>query len=227
MKRVLELRELSCLPGRTRPANFASSSTAMSWWAEPTDAGGLQASARLPDLDATVLVLGARGTGKELVAKAVHNQSPRKDRAFVVVNCAAIRSTFSKASCSAMKKEPSRMPSPHAHRGWSRRRVERSFLMRLATRCCRFRPNFCEFCRMEAFERAGGREHLNWLARVIAATNQDLTRLVSDNGFREDLFYRLNVITLRTPSLRDRRGDTAPGVPLPQEVCGQVRAGRY
>jgi transcriptional regulator with GAF, ATPase, and Fis domain len=167
-----------------------------------------KAIGKVASSDATVLVLGESGTGKELVAKAVHNNSHRKDRAFIVVNCAAIPENLLESELFGHDKGAF-TDAFDTHIGKFEQASNGTlFLDEIGDMSLPLQAKLLRILQDGGFERVGGREHLTSSARVIAATNQDLTRLVSERRFREDLFYRLNVITLRLPPLRDRRGDT-------------------
>jgi formate hydrogenlyase transcriptional activator len=157
--------------------------------------------------DSTVLILGETGTGKELVARAIHQLSPRRDRLLVAVNCAALA--------------PSLIPSelfghePGAFTGATRRRTGR---FELAHRGTLFLDEVGELppetqvlllraLQERVIERVGGSATVAVDVRVIAATHQDLADAVGGGRFRADLFFRLNVFPIRVPPLRERRED--------------------
>jgi len=157
--------------------------------------------------DATVLIQGQSGTGKELVARAIHLESDRKDKAFVVINCSAYPETLLESELFGHEKG--------AFTGAVRRRTGRFeqadggtvFLDEIGEISSQAQIKLLRVLQTQTFERVGGDQTLSVNVRVIAATNKDLAREIQNGNFREDLYFRLNVIPVSLPALRDRRND--------------------
>jgi two-component system response regulator AtoC len=159
--------------------------------------------------DATVLINGETGTGKELLARAIHNSSPRREHPFVEINCAAIPATLIEselfghergAFTGAVARKLGRVEM--ANRGTLMLDEVGEMPLDMQAKLLRFLQEF-------SFERVGGTKKLKADVRVVAATNRDLRQAVADGQFRQDLMYRLNVIPLELPPLR-RRGQDIP-----------------
>ncbi len=207
VKRALELRELSYLSGRTRSEDLPAINEDELVGQSAVMQEVYKQIGKVASSDATVLILGESGTGKELVAKAIHNNSSRKDHAFVVVNCAAIPENLLESELFGHEKGAF-TDAYETHIGkFEQASSGTIFLDEIGDMSLPLQAKLLRVLQDGGFERVGGREHLTSSARVIAATNQDLAGLVSQRKFREDLFYRLNVITLRLPPLHDRQGD--------------------
>ena len=155
----------------------------------------------------TVLITGETGTGKELAAKAIHHNSTRRTQRFVALNCSAIPETLLEAELfghvrgaftGAVATRQGRIE--HAHKGTL-------FLDEVGTMAPALQAKLLRVLQEREFERVGDSHSIKVDVRVIAATNSDLHKMVSDGSFREDLFYRLNVIPVCVPPLRDRRED--------------------
>jgi len=157
--------------------------------------------------NATVLIQGESGTGKELVARAIHMNSPRKDKPFVVVNCSAYPQTLIESELFGYEKG--------AFTGATQRKLGRFeiahegtiFLDEVSEIPLPSQVKILRFLQFQEFERLGGTETTKVNVRVIAATNKDLNEEVKKGNFREDLYYRLNVIPINLPPLRERKGD--------------------
>jgi formate hydrogenlyase transcriptional activator len=171
----------------------------------------LQRAQRLVELvaptDATVLILGETGTGKELVARAVHRMSPRKDLPFVTLNCAAIPTGLLEselfgyergAFTGALSQKIGRFEM--AHRGTL-------FLDEVGDIPLDLQPKLLRALQEKSFERLGGTKTIPIDVRLVAATNRNLTQMIGDKLFRSDLYYRLKVFPITTPRLRDRPED--------------------
>ncbi len=209
VKRALELRELSSMSGRVRPDDLPFINSDELVGQSPMMQEVYKQIGKVAGSDATVLILGESGTGKELVAKAVHNNSQRKGSSFVVVNCAAIPENLLESELFGHEKGAF-TDAFETHIGkFEQASTGTIFLDEIGDMSLPLQAKLLRILQDGGFERVGGREHLISSARVIAATNQDLAELVSERKFREDLLYRLNVITLRLPPLRDRKGDVA------------------
>src|SRR6266481_4537232 len=157
--------------------------------------------------DATVLINGETGTGKELVARAIHGRSRRSARAFVSVNCAAIPGDLIASELFGHEKG--------AFTGATQRRLGRFeladggtiFLDEVGELLPDTQVALLRVLQEREFERVGGRQPIRADVRVIAATNRDLKAAVANGKFREDLFYRLNVFPIEAPPLRERKDD--------------------
>ncbi len=157
--------------------------------------------------DAIVLITGENGTGKELVAQAIHRQSYRKDGPFVVANCSAYSPTLLESELFGHEKG--------AFTGaikMKKGRIERAkggilFLDEIGDIAPATQVLLLRFLQDHCFERVGGEETMEADVRVLAATNRDLDREVEAGRFRNDLYYRLNVVTIHLPPLRDRKED--------------------
>ncbi len=155
----------------------------------------------------TVLILGESGTGKELIANAIHYHSDRKDKPFVPINCGAIPEELLEselfghergAFTGALKERKGRFEL--AHQGTV-------FLDEIGEMSQKLQVKLLRFLQEKRFERVGGGRTIQVEAGIIAATNKDLEKAVEEGSFREDLFYRLNVIPMHVPPLREREGD--------------------
>lgn len=157
--------------------------------------------------DATVLITGESGTGKELVAKSIHANSRRNEKGFVVVNCAALTETLLESELFGHEKG--------AFTGADRRREGRFmqadqgtiFLDEIGEMSHVMQAKLLRVLQEKEIQRVGGAETLPVDVRIIAATNRDLQQEVAEGNFREDLYYRLNVVTLTVPPLRERSDD--------------------
>jgi len=162
---------------------------------------------QVADSSATVLIQGESGTGKELVARAIHDRSGRREGPFIAVNCAALPETLLESELFGYEKG--------AFTGAAQRKEGRFelasggtlFLDEIADLSLVTQPKILRVLQEGEFERVGGTKTLRVDVRIVTATNQDLATQVRDKRFREDLFYRLNVITIQVPPLRDRHED--------------------
>jgi formate hydrogenlyase transcriptional activator len=155
----------------------------------------------------TALILGETGTGKELVARAIHNLSPRRDRPFVKVNCAAIPAGLIESELFGHERG--------AFTGAISRRIGRFemadsgtlFLDEIGDIPAELQPKLLRVLQEQEFERVGNTKTTRVDVRIVAATSRDLPRMVASRDFRPDLYYRLNVFPVYVPALRDRLED--------------------
>jgi DNA-binding NtrC family response regulator len=157
--------------------------------------------------NSTILITGETGTGKEIAARAIHHNSPRRGARFVALNCSAIPETLLEAELFGHVRGaftgasgPRQGRLEQAHKGTL-------FLDEVGTMSAALQMKLLRALQEREFERVGDSQTIRVDVRVIAATNNDLRRMVADGLFREDLFYRLNVIPVQLPPLRDRKED--------------------
>src|SRR6202046_89403 len=162
---------------------------------------------RVADTPTTALITGESGTGKELVARALHDHSSRKDRPFIKVNCAAIPKELIEselfgyergAFTGAVSSKPGRFELANGGT---------LFLDEIGEIPVEMQVKLLRALQESEFERVGGIKTIRVDVRLVAATNRDLKKLIAAGHFREDLFYRLNVVPVRLPALRERTGD--------------------
>jgi two-component system response regulator HydG len=167
----------------------------------------LETVAQVAPSETTILITGESGTGKEMIAGAIHFNSPRKDGPFVKINCAAITETLLEselfghekgAFTGAYKKKEGRFRQAH---GGS------LFLDEISEMSLAMQVKLLRVLQEREITRVGGEEVIKVDVRIIAATNQDLLQEIEAGQFREDLYYRLNVVTLNMPPLRERKED--------------------
>ena len=168
---------------------------------------------QMAPVSSTVLIQGESGTGKELVAKAIHDLSPRRGKPFIAVNCAALPETLLESrSCSATRRAPSPAPRSGGWAGSSWPTPGRSSSTRSARSRASVQVKLLRVLETRAFFRVGGVQPIKVDVRVVAATNRTLRDAVALGEFRDDLYYRLNVLNIYLPPLRERRGGhPAPG----------------
>jgi two-component system nitrogen regulation response regulator GlnG len=166
-----------------------------------------KAIGRIAAQDVNVLILGESGTGKELVARALYHHSRREDQPFLAINCAAIPEALLESELFGHEEG--------AFTGANRRRIGKFeqcdggtlFLDEIGDMSAALQAKMLRVLQDQQFQRVGSNETIRTQARVLAATNHDLDKLVEQGRFRKDLYYRLKVVTLRVPPLRDRLDD--------------------
>jgi two-component system nitrogen regulation response regulator GlnG len=166
-----------------------------------------KAIGRIAPQDVNVLILGESGTGKELVARAIYHHSRRSDKPFLAINCAALPENLVESELFGHERG--------AFTGADRRRIGKFeqanggtvFLDEIGDMPLAAQAKILRLLQEQRFERVGGTETVQTRVRVLAATNQDLERRIREGRFRPDLYYRLKVVTIAVPPLRDRDGD--------------------
>ncbi|PYN88531.1 MAG: two-component system response regulator [Candidatus Rokuibacteriota bacterium] len=163
--------------------------------------------ARMAALDTTVLIEGETGTGKELVARAIHGASARTARPFVVVDCAALPEALFESELFGHERGAF-TGAVAARRGLLETSAGGTcFLDEIGELTAPLQAKLLRTLQEHSIRRVGGNDPIPVDVRVVAATNRDLRRLVADGGFRDDLYYRLNVVTITVPPLRERASD--------------------
>jgi DNA-binding NtrC family response regulator len=159
------------------------------------------------DLRSTVLIQGESGTGKELVARAIHSRGARAGRPFIPVSCAALPETLLESELFGYEKGSFTGASERKKGKFELADGGSLFLDEIGDIPAKVQVDLLRVLQERRFFRIGGTEEVEVDVRVIAATNRDLRQAVQDGSFRDDLFYRLNVITIALPALRERRED--------------------
>ncbi len=158
-----------------------------------------------------VLISGESGTGKELFAQAIHHAGPRRAHPFVRINCAAIPKDLLESELFGYEKGAFTGADPNGKPGkFELARQGTVFLDEVGDLPLDMQPKLLRVIEDKEFERIGGTKIIQSDFRIIAATNQNLERMLVQNRFRKDLFYRLNVIPLQIPPLRERKNDIIP-----------------
>ncbi len=165
---------------------------------------------RVASSKATVLIQGESGTGKELLAGLIHNLSPRSEKPMIAVNCGALHENLLESELFGHEKG--------AFTGAVRRRIGRFeeadggtlFLDEVGELSTSVQVKLLRFLQEREFQRLGGNQYIHADVRIISATNRDLEARVREGAFREDLFYRLNVVLMNVPPLRERKEDIPP-----------------
>ena len=162
---------------------------------------------RVATTDVNVLILGENGTGKELVANAIHEASPRHDQPFVPINCGAIPENLLESEL--FGHERGAFTDAHRAREGKFELADKGtlFLDEIGDVPSHLQVKLLRFLQDHIVQRIGSRDSVKVDSRVVAATNRDLKTMISDGRFREDLFYRLGVITIHVPALRERGDD--------------------
>ena len=163
--------------------------------------------ARVAGLDTTVLIQGETGTGKELVARAIHHASPRADGPFVVVDCSALAETLFESELFGHERGAF-TGALAARRGLFETAAGGTCLLdEIGELSPALQAKLLRALQEQSIRRVGGNEQIAVNVRMIAATNRDLRKRVDEGAFREDLYYRLNVVSIAVPPLRERGGD--------------------
>jgi formate hydrogenlyase transcriptional activator len=166
--------------------------------------------ARVAPVDSAVLIQGETGTGKEVIARAIHEASPRRNQRFVALNCAAIPSALLESELFGHERGAFTGAWAQTKGRFQMADEGTLFLDEIGDLPLELQPKLLRVLQEREFERLGSAQTVRVNVRVVAATNQDLERLVSKKLFRADLFYRLNVIPICLPPLRERGQDIRP-----------------
>jgi two-component system response regulator AtoC len=162
---------------------------------------------RVADTDVTVLIRGESGTGKELVARAIHAASPRRDKSFVKVNCAALPSELLESELFGFERGAFTGAIQHKPGKFEFANHGTMFLDEISEIHGALQSKLLQVLQDGEFARLGGRNDVRVDVRIIAATNRDLEVAVAEGHFREDLFFRLNVVCITLPPLRQRKDE--------------------
>jgi len=162
---------------------------------------------RLAPTDMTVLLLGESGTGKEVLARALHKMSPRANKPFIAVNAAAIPETLLESELFGYERGAYTGAAQQTKGKFELANGGTFFLDEIGDIPLPLQPKLLRVLQDRVLERVGGRQEIKVDVRVIAATHQNLHRLIEENLFREDLFFRLNEMIINIPPLRERTGD--------------------
>jgi two-component system NtrC family response regulator len=206
VRRALRVRELERENRRLRGTDEAIELHGMLGASEPIQALR-RTLEKVAPTDATVLVLGESGTGKELAARALHALSPRRDRPFVALNCAAIPENLLESELFGVERG--------AFTGAVRRLVGKLetaqggtvFFDEIGEMPVSLQAKLLRVLQQRTIERVGGREQIQLDVRIVCATNRQLDAEITKGAFREDLYYRVSEVTLRMPPLRERGAD--------------------
>jgi transcriptional regulator with GAF, ATPase, and Fis domain len=166
--------------------------------------------ARVAPVDSAVLIQGETGTGKEVIARAIHEASPRRNQRFVALNCAAIPSALLESELFGHERGAFTGACTQTKGRFQMADGGTLFLDEIGDMPLELQPKLLRALQEREFERLGSNQSIRVDVRVVAATNQDLEQLVSKKLFRVDLFYRLNVIPIDLPPLRERVLDIRP-----------------
>ena len=170
----------------------------------------LQIAKRVATTDVTVTISGPSGCGKEVIARYIHDQSPRSAEPFIAINCAAIPESMLEAVLFGYEKG-SFTGNTGAHAGKFEQAAKGTLLLdEISEMDIGLQAKLLRVIQEKEVERIGGRKVIPLDVRVLATTNRDLRQYVADGNFREDLYYRLNVFPLHVPALCERRGDILP-----------------
>jgi two-component system NtrC family response regulator len=167
----------------------------------------LNTAGRVAKSKATVLLRGQSGTGKELIAKAIHYSSNRKDKSMITVNCAALSENLLESELFGHEKGSFTGASSQRIGRFEQAEGGTLFIDEIGDIALQTQVKLLRALQFGEFERVGGSKTIKVDVRVITATNRDLEQLIKDSLFREDLFYRINVVTINLPSLRERKTD--------------------
>ena len=171
----------------------------------------LNTASRVARVDATVLVLGETGAGKDEIARFIHRNSTRADKPFVVVNCSAIPESLFESEVFGREGRAFNGPGGRPRAGlFEAANHGTIFLDEVGELSLNMQAKLLHVLQNRSFLRVGGSRPVQLDVRVIAATNCDLEKLVREKKFREDLYYRLNVVSIRIPPLRSRKNDIIP-----------------
>jgi len=162
---------------------------------------------RVGPMDVSVLLIGETGTGKEVLARALHRLSPRGSQAFIAINCASIPENLLESELFGHEKGAFTGAVKRTHGKFEMADNGTLFLDEIGDMPLPLQAKLLRFLQERRLERVGGRESITVNVRLVTATNQKLEKLIAEGRFREDLYYRINDVRLDLPALRDRDGD--------------------